>query len=193
MPFGTLGLSSNASVTDVKLAYRKLAKAHHPDVNPNDPAAAERFKLITVAYTQALLQSTRRASEPQLSSSSVRGSRSAGAQRMRAAASPRTATARPVDGEQFDHREWERNHYGETAQTHFQDERLRMSHAAGVHNMARQRQREAQSMARRARQGSSGGQRAGPSGMVWCLAIGACATVWIGVVKTANSRFRTSR
>jgi curved DNA-binding protein len=46
-----LGLdSSRASDEDIRLAYRKLAKQYHPDVNPNDEIAAERFKDINEAY-----------------------------------------------------------------------------------------------------------------------------------------------
>jgi len=45
-----LGVSEGASAEDVKKAYRRLAKQHHPDANPNNPAAAERFKEIGEAY-----------------------------------------------------------------------------------------------------------------------------------------------
>ncbi|MBI4409274.1 MAG: molecular chaperone DnaJ, partial [Gemmatimonadetes bacterium] len=39
-----------ASADDIKKAYRRLAKQYHPDANPNDPQAAERFKEIGEAY-----------------------------------------------------------------------------------------------------------------------------------------------
>jgi molecular chaperone DnaJ len=45
-----LGVAESASAEDVKKAYRRLAKQHHPDANPNNPAAAERFKEIGEAY-----------------------------------------------------------------------------------------------------------------------------------------------
>jgi curved DNA-binding protein len=45
-----LGVSRDASQKDIKAAFRKLARKHHPDVNPNDPAAAERFKEINEAH-----------------------------------------------------------------------------------------------------------------------------------------------
>ncbi len=45
-----LGVAENASADDVKKAYRKLAKKYHPDANPNDAAASDRFKEISEAY-----------------------------------------------------------------------------------------------------------------------------------------------
>jgi molecular chaperone DnaJ len=47
--FGVLGLSRGASDTDIKRAYRRLARDLHPDVNP-DPEAKERFQEVTRAY-----------------------------------------------------------------------------------------------------------------------------------------------
>ncbi|MBA4159473.1 MAG: molecular chaperone DnaJ [Gemmatimonadetes bacterium] len=46
-----LGVAENATADEIKKAYRKLAKQHHPDANPNDPAASERFKEISEAYS----------------------------------------------------------------------------------------------------------------------------------------------
>jgi curved DNA-binding protein CbpA len=45
-----LGVPENAHEQDIKLAYRRLAKRYHPDVNPGDIHAEERFKEITEAY-----------------------------------------------------------------------------------------------------------------------------------------------
>jgi curved DNA-binding protein len=45
-----LGVDKNASQKEIKAAFRKLARKHHPDVNPNDPGAEERFKEINEAY-----------------------------------------------------------------------------------------------------------------------------------------------
>lgn len=59
-PYKILGLARDASETDVKKAYRKLAIVHHPDKNPDDPAAAERFKDIGEAY-ETLSDSEKRA------------------------------------------------------------------------------------------------------------------------------------
>ena len=44
-----LGVDKNASQEDIKKAYRKLAHKYHPDLNPNDPAAQERFQAINEA------------------------------------------------------------------------------------------------------------------------------------------------
>lgn len=48
--YAILGVSETASADEIKRAYRQLAKKYHPDKNPNDAAAAERFKEIGEAY-----------------------------------------------------------------------------------------------------------------------------------------------
>jgi DnaJ-class molecular chaperone len=48
--YKTLGVTKNASVDDIKKAFRKLARKYHPDVNPGDKKAEEKFKEINEAY-----------------------------------------------------------------------------------------------------------------------------------------------
>lgn len=48
--YATLGVAKNASQDEVKKAYRKLARQHHPDRNPGDKNAEARFKEISQAY-----------------------------------------------------------------------------------------------------------------------------------------------
>ena len=48
--YQVLGVPRNASEKDIRKAYRRLARQHHPDVNPGDKAAEARFKEINAAY-----------------------------------------------------------------------------------------------------------------------------------------------
>src|ERR1700741_4707715 len=49
-PYETLGVAKTASADDIQKAYRKLAKKLHPDLNPGDKSAEEKFKEVTGAY-----------------------------------------------------------------------------------------------------------------------------------------------
>ncbi|MGD8398494.1 MAG: J domain-containing protein, partial [Anaerolineae bacterium] len=48
--YETLGVSRDANEKEIKSAFRRLARKHHPDVNPDDAQAEERFKEINEAY-----------------------------------------------------------------------------------------------------------------------------------------------
>ena len=48
--YQVMGVPRNASDKDIRKAYRRLARQHHPDVNPGDKAAGARFKEINAAY-----------------------------------------------------------------------------------------------------------------------------------------------
>jgi DnaJ-class molecular chaperone len=49
-PYTILGVTKTASADQIKKAYRTLAKKYHPDQNPNDPKAKEKFAEATAAY-----------------------------------------------------------------------------------------------------------------------------------------------
>ena len=49
--YQVLGVSDSANQAEIKKAYRKLAKQYHPDANPNNASAAERFKEISEAHS----------------------------------------------------------------------------------------------------------------------------------------------
>lgn len=57
--YQTLGVEPGASEKEIKQAYRKLARQHHPDVNPGDKSAEDKFKEINEAY-QALSNAEQR-------------------------------------------------------------------------------------------------------------------------------------
>jgi len=48
--YEVLGVSKSADEAEIKKAYRKLAIAHHPDKNPDDASAEEKFKEAAEAY-----------------------------------------------------------------------------------------------------------------------------------------------
>ena len=58
--YEVLGVDRDATTTDIKKAYRKLALANHPDKNPGDPGAQERFVRIAEAF-EVLGDETKRA------------------------------------------------------------------------------------------------------------------------------------
>src|SRR5215216_1234420 len=48
--YDALGVAKTATADEIRKAYRKLARKHHPDVNPGDDASEAAFKKISAAY-----------------------------------------------------------------------------------------------------------------------------------------------
>lgn len=76
--YQTLGLAKEATTEEVRKAYRKLARANHPDANPKNPQAAERFKQIQEAY-DVLSDEKKRALYDRFGSNYEQASRAGGA------------------------------------------------------------------------------------------------------------------
>jgi DnaJ-class molecular chaperone len=70
--YDTLGVKRDASVEDIRKAYRKLAKKHHPDVNPGNQAAEDRFKAVSAAY-EVLSDPKRRADYDEFGDAALHG------------------------------------------------------------------------------------------------------------------------
>jgi curved DNA-binding protein CbpA len=49
-PYAILGVQWDASPEEIRVAYRRAARASHPDLHPGDAAANERFKRVQIAY-----------------------------------------------------------------------------------------------------------------------------------------------
>jgi DnaJ-class molecular chaperone len=96
-PYKALGLSREASQEDIRKAHRKLVRKYHPDANPEDPRAGERFKKVQQAYEVLSDEKKRREYDEGLRTSS-RGS--SGRSRSRESSSrPRTrASGRTAGG-----------------------------------------------------------------------------------------------
>ena len=74
--YETLGVERDATDEELKRAYRKLARQHHPDANPDDPSAEARFKEVRAAY-EVLSDPERRSLYDRFGTDDVRATRMA--------------------------------------------------------------------------------------------------------------------
>ncbi len=70
--YEVLGVSKDASQAEIKSAFRKLAKKYHPDLNKDNPSAAEKFKEVSEAY-EVLGDETKRKNYDQFGKAGVNG------------------------------------------------------------------------------------------------------------------------
>jgi DnaJ-class molecular chaperone len=114
-----LGLSRGASQDDIRRAYRKLVREHHPDTNHGDHSAEERFKDIQQAYEVLSNPEKRRGYDQRLRSSATRSS---GGPRAGAGARTGGETATTVDLSDLLRRLADRSDRPEEGSRHLRDE-----------------------------------------------------------------------
>jgi curved DNA-binding protein CbpA len=93
-PYELLGVTREASGDDIRKAYRRLARQHHPDANPDAPEAEERFKEIQQAYETLSNPEKKRQCDERLRSSARKRR---GGSRVGTAGSARTKNTTQVD------------------------------------------------------------------------------------------------
>lgn len=94
--YETLGLDPNASAGDIKKQFYSLSKTHHPDHNPNDPQASERFVKISEAY--AILGSPQKRERYDRDIQGVQGANRSKATRGSHSSYPTPFGSRPASG-----------------------------------------------------------------------------------------------
>src|SRR5215217_9279757 len=70
--YETLGVSRDATPDAIRKAYRKLARKHHPDVNPDNQASETRFKAVSAAY-EVLSDTKKRADYDEFGDAALEG------------------------------------------------------------------------------------------------------------------------
>jgi curved DNA-binding protein len=70
--YSSLGVAKTASQKEIKAAYRKLARKHHPDVNPGNKSAEDKFKAISSAY-EVLSDAKKRAAYDEFGDAALQG------------------------------------------------------------------------------------------------------------------------
>jgi DnaJ-class molecular chaperone len=70
--YETLGVKRDASIDDIRKAYRKLARKHHPDVNPGNKVSEDKFKAMSAAY-EVLSDPKRRAEYDEFGEAALQG------------------------------------------------------------------------------------------------------------------------
>jgi curved DNA-binding protein CbpA len=129
--YSLLGLSRGASQDDIRRAYRKLVREHHPDANPGDPSAEERFKEIQQAYEVLSNPEKRRAHDQKFYASSTRRS---GNPRAGAGARTGRETATTVDLSDLLRKLADRSDRPQEGSRQLQDEEVaRLAKMLGVH------------------------------------------------------------
>ena len=86
-----LGIRKDASTEEIKKAYRKLARKYHPDVNPGNKEAEEKFKQINEAYNNLIDESKRKTYDEKYDNINRSGATQTGATQKRDYQTPQDA------------------------------------------------------------------------------------------------------